>query len=337
MVHVTSTQPLTVDCLPFPGDTRSGWPWTAQASTLPKIVADDLVWPKITVVTPSYNQASFLEETIRSVLLQGYPGLEYIVIDGGSTDGSQEIIRKYSRWITYWISEPDHGQTDAINKGLAMATGELVNFVNSDDLLTPGALFSVARAFDGHDLVAGKCQNFSRKTDLDVITNHHLSARAMIRGDSDVVFHQPAVWLRRVLIRECGGFQSDLNYAFDWDLCIRYVALFPRVHYIPATLARFRLHDGSKTVASPDNMAAERTEVVRRLFRNDRFRMLRSVCDRRLRQNAWWETLQQIDRDYHPHSVKKAFALMRLALKDPPVRCSRLTAGAIRRTAPWVH
>ena len=97
-----------------PPKEMTGWPWTSESSS---ITSSDEPWPKITVVTPSFNQAEYIEATIRSVLLQGYPNLEYIIIDGGSTDGSVDIIKKYNTWITYWISEPDMGQYDAINKG----------------------------------------------------------------------------------------------------------------------------------------------------------------------------------------------------------------------------
>src|SRR5579862_8824120 len=104
-------------------------------------------WPRITVVTPSFQQGRFLEETIRSVLGQGYPNLDYIVIDGGSTDQSVEIIQKYAAQLSYWVSEPDHGQANAVNKGFQRSTGEILGWLNSDDLLLPGALFTIGRAF----------------------------------------------------------------------------------------------------------------------------------------------------------------------------------------------
>lgn len=101
-------------------------------------------WPTISIVTPSYNQAAFIEETIRSVLLQGYPNLQYVVIDGGSTDGTVDVLTRYDHWIDYWVSEPDGGQADAINKGLAYVTGGWFNWLNSDDILLPGALMTLA-------------------------------------------------------------------------------------------------------------------------------------------------------------------------------------------------
>jgi|ERR1035441_5247930 glycosyltransferase involved in cell wall biosynthesis len=131
--------------MPNPVVARLGWPWTEEASLQSKTMPDGNPWPKITIVTPSFNQGKFLEETIRSVLNQGYPNLEYIVIDGGSTDESIQIIERYKPWITRVIIEPDHGQVDAIKKGLRFATGEWFNWLNSDDILLPNALITLAR------------------------------------------------------------------------------------------------------------------------------------------------------------------------------------------------
>src|SRR5687767_11548136 len=111
---------------------RSGWPWICPGTARGQLVLAGSDWPRITIVTPSFNQAQFLEETIRSVLLQGYPNLEYIIIDGGSTDKSVDIIKKYEQWLAYWVSEPDRGQSDAINKGFEKATGEVFAWINSD-------------------------------------------------------------------------------------------------------------------------------------------------------------------------------------------------------------
>ena len=118
---------------------KTGWPWTVETSQLADTMPDGRPWPRISVVTPSFNQGQFIEEAIRSVLLQGYPNLEYIIVDGGSTDALIDIIRRYTPWISSWFSERDDGQSDAINKGLGVATGEIVSWLNSDDLVTPDA------------------------------------------------------------------------------------------------------------------------------------------------------------------------------------------------------
>ena len=150
--------------LPAPPEGKIGFPWNEEPP--PQYSAENL--PKISIITPSFNQGQFIEETIRSVLLQGYSNLEYIIIDGGSTDDTLEIIEKYSDFITYWISEPDEGQSHAINKGLAKATGEVFNWLNSDDYYLPNALLSLGQYFADHkdtNIFCGqlKSENSSKK------------------------------------------------------------------------------------------------------------------------------------------------------------------------------
>lgn len=166
----------TLTDLPPPPEGKTGWPWTRETPRVPESMPDGKPWPRISIVTPSYNQGQFIEETIRSVLLQGYPDLEYIIIDGGSTDESVEIIRKYERWITFWVSEPDSGQTNAINKGFKRSTGEIVAWLNSDDVYTAGSLCTAAKAFAEQPHVAviyGKIDAI----DADTSILSHISSR----------------------------------------------------------------------------------------------------------------------------------------------------------------
>src|SRR5690606_18735561 len=138
----------------------------------PEVMPDGRPWPRISIVTPSYNQGDFIEETIRSVLLQGYPNLEYIVIDGGSSDDTPAIIRKYQPWIAYWTSQPDNGQADAINKGLARSTGYIFQFINSDDIVERNCLATVARSIGDNTLLAGAVRNFGNdRESIEVNSN----------------------------------------------------------------------------------------------------------------------------------------------------------------------
>lgn len=322
----------TLGELPPPPPGKTGWPWTEESPQVPNTTPDGKAWPKISIVTPNYNYGRFIEETIRSVLLQGYPNLEYIIIDGGSTDESVEIIRKYEPWLAYWVSEPDLGQSHAINKGLAYSTGEIFNWINSDDLLMPSALAKIAEALGSADAVAGVVVNFSAQEREIKYSLTKLAARCMIRGETETVYHQPGLWLRREHIARCGGLDESLYYAFDWDLAIRYLALYPNVNYLPVVLARFRLHLGSKTVLAQENFHAERIRILEKL---STFGMLpqplRQECRRRLRQIEWWVILSHIMRDTSLSRWQRGLEIVRAACVDPRVRWTRFTLGALRR------
>ena len=144
----------TLKELPPPPPGKTGWPWNEESRQLQSTMPDGRPWPRVSIVTPSYNQGQFIEETIRSVLLQGYPDLEYIIIDGGSGDGTVDIIRKYEDKLAYWFTGPDKGQAHAINKGFKRATGEIFGWINSDDYYYPGVFPVIARAFVEHPEIA---------------------------------------------------------------------------------------------------------------------------------------------------------------------------------------
>ncbi len=250
---------VTLAELPPPPPGKTGWLWTQASVPLP---AERL--PRITIVTPSYNQALFIEETIRSVLLQGYPDLEYIIIDGGSADGSVEIIRKYERWLAAWVSEPDHGQADAINKGFARATGDIVAWLNSDDRYLPNAFAEIARAFAQNPSAGMVFGN------MEIVLDGR--ARAIgyaARGDRllrDLVFpFQPTCFFKRAVIERVGLLDATLRYVLDVDFILRVMANFDYV-FVPAALASFRVHSESKTGMAEEHFARELLSMLDRVL-----------------------------------------------------------------------
>ncbi len=319
--------------LPPPPPGKTGWPWTIESPQLPDAMPDGKSWPRISIVTPSYNQGQFIEETIRSVLLQGYPDLEYIVMDGGSTDTTVEIISRYERWLAHWVSERDNGQADALNKGLVGATGEMFQFVNSDDILQPGVLHRVSSSFSGYDVVAGNVIDFSESVRY-VKPNRGLSARALIKGKFNwkrCCYHQPGIWLRTQNLRQLGGFQSEFRYCFDLLLYVRYLERWPRVRYVPGVLAQFRLHECSKSISEIDSFNIEYASVRHELSHCLRSRDLRRLSGIVARNIDWHKTVADILELTSKNSFRALAELTFLVSLAPLERIDRFTAGAARR------
>lgn len=316
---------ITLAQLPAPPAGRTGWPWT-EAPQAP--IREHC--HTISIITPSFNQGVYLEETVRSVLLQGYPRLEYIVLDGGSTDESVSILERYSPWIDFWRCERDRGQADAIAAGLAKATGDVFNWINSDDVLLPGSLAAIDVLMDDADVVAGVCVNLGPDGSEERIQSVQLNAAALMTGDSGAVFHQPAIWLRRQDVLDAGGIDPSLHYVFDWEMLVRVLARAPRVAYTNVELARFRLHAASKTVKSEAEFHLERRRAARLLARRLPAGDLQTRAEDLARRQRWWRVLATLQRRYGS-SPRGAAMILWSALRDPGVRLSRLTFGSVRR------
>jgi glycosyltransferase involved in cell wall biosynthesis len=221
--------------------------------------------PLVSIVTPSLNQAGYLEATIQSVLSQDYPRLEYIVIDGGSRDGSLEIIRRYADRLAYWSSEPDSGQTEAINKGLERAQGEILAWLNSDDVYFPGAVREAVEFLENHrevGMVYGDA-HYIDETGMPVglFPARQTNLQRLRRGF--VHIPQQASFFRGSLWRLVGALDPSFYFAMDYDLWVRIASLSP-LQYLPRTWAGFRLHRDAKTLAAAERCWPEMIRVHRR-------------------------------------------------------------------------
>jgi glycosyltransferase involved in cell wall biosynthesis len=272
--------------LPAPPRDRSGWPWTvvsghpADFATTP--------WPRFTIVTPSFQQAQFLEECIRSILLQGYPNLEYVVNDGGSKDGSAEIIARYSGLLASWQSQKDAGQGDAINQGFDRATGEILGWVNSDDLLLPGALFAVAREFlrGAADIVYGDALNaFEEDRSIQYWQGYWIRPSFLQFGG--IISSHAVFWRKTVHV----PIWAELNCNIDGELWQRLVP-GRRLKYLPLPLGVCRIHADTKSSSEQWREKWRRDDemIWARHGRPTRSRLFRkgfALCQRAFKWASW--------------------------------------------------
>jgi glycosyltransferase involved in cell wall biosynthesis len=221
--------------------------------------------PLVSIVTPSFNQARFIEETIRSVLAQDYPNIEYIIVDGDSTDGSQAIIQKYADRLAWWVSEKDAGQADALNKGFAHAGGEIFAWLNSDDTYFPGAVSEAVAFLQAHPDV-GLVYADADLTDEEGRTIGRFSSRQtdykrLLRGS--VHIPQATTFYRADLWRQVGPFDNNFFFAFDYNFWVQ-LAKISRLQYLPRLWAKFRLHSEGKSVRNDDRCYPDMLKVYRR-------------------------------------------------------------------------
>jgi glycosyltransferase involved in cell wall biosynthesis len=252
--------------LPAPPSGRNGWPWTIESAALPDTMPGGERWPKISLVVASLNHGAYIEEMIRSALLQGYPDLEFILVDGGSDSGTLDVIRKYGKWFAYFVSEPDRGQSNALNKGLARMSGELFNNIDTDDYFLPGCLGLVAQA---SRLSPGKI------VACDVVRVWEGSAKTEIHFPKEIDLHAyakwwesehhggPGIFFPAACLSAVGWVEESLHYSMDYEFMLRYlqVADITTPHFAAAVI---RNHPACKSVKNGDYCVWECMQVSKR-------------------------------------------------------------------------
>lgn len=310
---------------------KNYWPWNKEIEYAKSLCfsKNNRDWPRISVITPSYNQGQFIEETIRSVLLQDYPNLEYIVIDGGSTDNTLEIIERYKPWISYWVSEPDRGQAHAINKGIAESTGDIIAYLNSDDYYLTGTLFKVAETLMQNpqiDLFHGRCRY------IDIQGNKIGEQFGRITHYKEILdlwniwwgkrqFVQPEVFWTKRISDSIGVFQEELNYVMDYEYWCRILLAGGKVSRIDQELACFRFTPNQKSNHSA-SVANELLQVARTYYWD--FKVPLTLIERIVFQGRWlYQTmlLKQIEQSLEQknHKLVRLLRSVLLIIKYPQI------------------
>jgi len=320
----------TLDDLPSPPEGQTGWPWT-EATTPPELGNKE--WPSISIVTPSYNQEQFIEETIRSVLLQGYPNLEYYVVDGGSTDGTVDVIQKYEPWLSGWVSEPDRGQSHAINKGIDRCDGEVFNWLNSDDYLTSDSLFEVGKMWEHESphLLFGRGIVVDAETEeiIEDWNPYPPESPSDLVGKGKTNVFQPSTFVSLPTLKKLGGIREELTCIMDLEMYVRFLlgkgdALCTA--RTPQLLSVAYRHPGAKTAGMGATFEQETYELVTAIQKQvgwaERMRLHKYLRNSEVRFAT---------NDALSHDASSMASLLRVPLRYPMALCSRFYWGALRR------
>ena len=310
----------TLSELPPPPPGKTGWPWTEESEQLPDVMPDGQAWSRVSIVTPSLDQGQFIEETIRSVLLQGYPDLEFIIMDGGSRDGSVDIIRKYESHLTYWVSEPDEGQADAIAKGWRMCSGDVLAYLNSDDIYLPGAVATAVDFLNRHPeigVVYGECfMTDPAGKRLELYPTAPFDYDEVVEKGFNPI-PQPSTFMSRAVIDRIGLPDPELHFAMDLDLWLR-AGLHFRFANIPVPMATFRLHPVSKSATKAVLMGDDYIRIYRRLTSSPDLPVRLRHKERRLLARGF---LMAAERYYQkgPMLAETRRCIIRAAVLDPSI------------------
>ncbi len=244
---------------------------------------------KISIITPSFNQGDFIEQTILSVISQNYTNLEYIIIDGGSNDNTVEVIKKHEKHLTYWVSEKDRGQSHALNKGFKKATGDIIAWINSDDMYLPETFDFIVKMFKQNpdvDIIYGDVINFSETKE----NYYKVKEFEPLDFLSRISIHQPGVFWRRKLLGKVGLLDETLHYSMDYDLWMRLFFNYKSLK-IDKPFAKFRMHEKSKTTGSPPELYLDCRIVLSKFFNS-------------LNSNKTVNYLKELDIYYNPKNKK---------------------------------
>jgi len=261
----------------------------------------DTTMTKVSVITPSYNQANFIERTIQSVLSQNIPRLEYVVMDGGSKDHTVDILKKYESQLQ-WRSEKDNGQAHAVNKGFQQTTGDIIGWLNSDDVYYPDAIKRVCEFFDSNpdiDVIYGNAYHID--IDDNIIETYYTEEWDINILKEVCYLCQPAVFFRRKVITQCGMLNDKLQYCMDYEFWLRLAKNGIRFAFIKDFLAGSRLHADTKTLGSRVKVHAEINDMLKTMYR--------IVPDRWLSNYAHAYVESTYPKNYSPHKLRRALAI----------------------------
>ena len=287
--------PWSLADLPSPPPGRHGWPWDRAPDTLRARTPKGNAWPRVTVVTPSYNQGQYLEATIRSVLLQGYANLDYWVIDGGSTDElTHEVLERYRPFLSGCVSEPDRGQADAITKGFARSDGSIMNFLNSDDWFEPGAIAAAAeRLTDDPEL--GVVYGTALFTDAEGVVLRPYETQPFDPATlvANNYIGQPSLFHRRSVWDQAGGLDTRWNFVLDYALWLKWASEGVRFTFDDRITAYYRLHGESKSCQLMRTNQDETLRLLESYRQHPRMGPLVQDClPRRTYEFAMWSYAQ---------------------------------------------